>query len=101
MHFGIASVDGSEHFTVTVPIRDGALFSGSPAVSASVDFITYIVSGSRDLSEFDTVIGVEDEAPVGLGLDSLNDGWSYTRFYLSNPELDLPPKGFMRIQIPD
>ncbi|MGJ8653906.1 MAG: autotransporter-associated beta strand repeat-containing protein [Opitutaceae bacterium] len=94
------SAEGSNSFAMTIPVREGALFIGNPLFNATVDGITYTILGSYELNDFTASIG-EDSAYEPVGLDTLNEGWSYKTFYLTNPAPDylLGPKGFLKVEI--
>ena len=38
---GFLDMGGTDHFSITLPVRNGATFAGSPSPSATVDGITY------------------------------------------------------------
>jgi hypothetical protein len=87
--------------TLTLAVRAGARFSGSPSPSAIIDGVRYTIEGSLDLNAY--AAGVT-EAPLALapsvtGLPELGDsGWEYHTFILQ-PSEGLPGRGFLRVQI--
>jgi len=87
--------------TLTLAVRAGARFSGSPSPSATIDGIRYTIEGSLDLDSFQ---GSVIEAPLALapsvtGLPDLgNSGWEYHTFIFGNSD-GLPGKGFLRVKI--
>jgi hypothetical protein len=87
--------------TLTLAVRAGARFSGSPSPSATIDGLRYTIEGSLDLNAY--AAGVT-EAPLALapsvtGLPELGgSGWEYRTFILQ-PSDGLPRRGFLRVQI--
>lgn len=80
-----AAVIGGENCVVlTLPARNGALFSGSPAqISAPVDGVVYQIEGSVDFSTWN--LGVTELTgtaadPYKAGMPGLDSGWSYRCF---------------------
>jgi autotransporter-associated beta strand protein len=80
----VATVGSDQVLTLTLPVRTGATFSGSPAkVSALIDGITYRVEGATDLVTFtDTITEVTggDATTIQTGLPTLSTGWTYRTF---------------------
>ena len=70
------SLDGANYFTCTFPARNGALFTGATALSATVDGIDYSLSGSRDLVNA-TQSFAEVTPPLAASLPPLRAGWTY------------------------
>lgn len=89
----VSKID-ADHLTLTLPVRTGAVFSGSgPLTSAAIDHLIYDIDGSTDLSGFAS--GVEEIAPLSAGLPNLSDGWTYRTFRLTSA-VSSAPKGFLR-----
>ncbi len=94
------------HLTITVPIRLGATFSGTPLTSAPIDGVIYTILGDSDLGAPFGDMSVEEVTPAltsGLpALDDLDDipgaDWEYRTFRLINPVADNAP-GFMWISV--
>ena len=86
---------------LTLAVRSGARFSGSPFPSATIDGVRYTIEGSLDLDSH--AAGVI-EAPLALtppvtGLPGLvGSGWEYHTFILQHSD-GLPDRGFLRVQI--
>jgi hypothetical protein len=80
----IGTVGSDQVLTLTLPVRTGATFSGTPAkVSALIDGITYRVEGANDLATFtDTITEVTGGAAstIQTGLPTLSTGWTYRTF---------------------
>jgi fibronectin-binding autotransporter adhesin len=94
---GLVLVEGVKHLTLTLPLRDTAVFTGSPALSsAAVDGLIYGVRGSLDLSSF--TAGVVELTPAITSGPPLNPGWSYRSFRLSASSND-EPRGFLRAEV--
>lgn len=93
----IATVGANRHLTLTIPVRAGATFTGSPSpVSNEVDGITYSIRGSLDLASFDeTVVEV---TPAITTTPALNPGWTYRTFRL-NVSTSAQPHGFLRAEV--
>ena len=85
----------NKELILTIVARKDAVFTaGSPATSALVDGITYVIEGSVNLLDFTT--GVTPVAPVVTGLPA--DVWTdydYFSFSLAGSN-GLPGKGFLR-----
>jgi autotransporter-associated beta strand protein len=82
----IETISGSPYLTLTLPVRDGAVFSGpGDLVSAPVAGVTYTIQGSTDLADFTSMNLVEVTPALGAGLPSLTAGWSYRTFRTPDP----------------
>lgn len=92
----IEFVVGAKAFVLTVPIRKGAVFTGSPGKSATVGKLSYAIEGSTGLDIFDR--GVTEIAASASGLPILHPGWSYRSFRL-NGEIDSSSAGFLRVRV--
>jgi hypothetical protein len=67
--------------TYTFPVRDGAVFGGTERLSATVNGVSYTLSGSVDLTNFNQR-PVEIAPPLISGLPEPNSGWIYRTFGL-------------------
>ena len=93
----IATVGATRHLTLTLPVRDGAIFSGSPSLSSTeVDGVSYTIQGSFDLSAFDA--SVVEVTPTITTTPTLSTGWSYKTFRL-NADTGSQPRGFLRAEV--
>ena len=91
------TADGSKELILTITVRSGASFSGSPSPTASADGVSYEVKGSTDLSSFTTTVSVPlASAVVPPSLPpSPPAGYQYVSFRLGGSE-GLHGKGFLR-----
>ncbi len=89
-----ASDGGSSYFTLTVPVRSGAVFSGTPP-AATVDGVTYTVLADDDLNGSDLSAIRRD--PIAAGLPALT-GYDYHSFRLTTTA-DQSPRAFLRIRV--
>lgn len=98
----VATVGSDQVLTLTLPVRTGATFSGSPAkVSALLDGITYRVEGANDLATFsDTITEVTggDATTIQTGLPTLSTGWTYRTFRVSGT-VPTVSKDFLRAKV--
>lgn len=85
-------VSGTSHFAMTIPVRSGAEFSGSPSPSSTIDGITCTFQGTLDLVTWDQVV-FEATPPDSAGLPALSSGWTYRTFFLNSTSLT---GGFLR-----
>jgi autotransporter-associated beta strand protein len=82
----IASVGGSNHMTISLPVRAGAVFAnaGGPDVSAPVDGLVYRIEGSDALVSWAldvTEVTGPDAVAIQAGLPALTDvNWTYRTF---------------------
>lgn len=82
------------HLAITIPVRAGAVFAGSPP-AASRDGVNYTIEGSENLSSF--TAAVEEIANPG-GLPVASAGYEFKTFRLVNPTSSLN-KGFLRVRV--
>ena len=87
----IEPVEGDLALVLTLPALDGAVFSGSPAKSATVGNVAYTVEGSNGLSVFNQ--GVTEFPASPDGMPALHDGWSYRSFRLDGAIGGASPRG--------
>ncbi len=83
---------------LTLPVRAGAVFTGSPGKSASIDGMNYLVEGSRELAVFDRQV-VELPSAMAEGMPAPGDGWSYRSFRLDGAVGEANPAGFLRLRV--
>jgi autotransporter-associated beta strand protein len=93
----IETVGGDQALVITLPVRDGAVFSGSTAQTAVIDGITYTVSGSNTLAAFDEA--VSEIAVSASGMPALNTGWTYRSFRLDGAIPTRGATGFLRADV--
>lgn len=98
----VASVVGSPSLVLTLPVRNGATFSGATEqVSAAVDGVTYTIQGSDQLATWDLVVSEvlgADKTAIETGLPALNSGWTY-RTFQSPGAISGDPQDFLRAVI--
>jgi hypothetical protein len=97
-------ITGEETLTFTIPVRDGAVFSGGPArTSDIIDGVTYRIEAGRDLANGDVapveVTGPDAEA-IQTGMPELSPGWSYRTFRMPDSTTD-EPRMFFRAMADD
>jgi len=86
-------------FTLTLPVRAGAVFSGSGGLtSAAIDGVIYHIQGSADLGNF-TVNVTEVSPALDAGLPGLSSGWTYRTFRTPGSVSALAPRDFLRVGI--
>lgn len=91
---GMVQTSGGNGLVLTLPVRDGAVFSGSPAKSAAVGKLTYVVEGSDRLEIFNREV---TEVPASAdGMPPLGAGWSYRSFRFGSVG---GPSGFVRVRV--
>jgi hypothetical protein len=64
-------------------------------LSATIDGVTYTISSSHNLLDFDETL-VEIAPAIATDLPSLSDGWSYRTFRMSQSITELST-GFIRV----
>ncbi|BCU78908.1 autotransporter-associated beta strand repeat-containing protein [Luteolibacter sp. LG18] len=99
----IATVNTVPALTITLPVRNGATFSGgTELVSGTVDGAIYHIQGSLDLATWDLVVS---EVPAGdlpgvqLNIDPPETGWTNRSFYLRDVEPPFPARAFIRAKV--
>jgi autotransporter-associated beta strand protein len=97
----VATVGAAQVLTLTLPVRDGAIFSDSSGdqLSALIDAIYYRIEGDETLSAFADAV---TEVPAGAeltaiqaGLPGLSTGWTY-RTFRAPGTVSTVPKSFLR-----
>ena len=95
----LATVGADQVLTFTLPVRTGAVFSGTPAlVSAALDGIDYRIEGSLDLASFAQTISEvsgNEATAIQSGLPALGDGWTYRSFRVEGT-VGTVPQAFIR-----
>ncbi|MEM9480270.1 MAG: hypothetical protein AAGA58_11520 [Verrucomicrobiota bacterium] len=93
----VTNIDAGNFLTLTRPIRRGAIFSGFPTLTSTVDGITYRFSGDTDLSKPYDLGVVASNVTLFAGLPPLRDidgdglpDWEYRtlRLAVSSPPLN-------------
>jgi len=99
---GIATNGTSEYLSLTIPVRRGAAFFGSPpnnTLEATIDNIRYRIEATFDLVTYNAPVIPTTEA-LSQGLPALDPGWEYHTFLLNAP-LDVFQNGYFRVQLLD
>lgn len=79
----IATVDGQQVFTLTVAVRSGALFGGTPGLNASRDGVVYHVEAGSSPAAWTLPVSEvtgADATAIQAGLPALDPGWNYRTF---------------------
>lgn len=96
----VAVVNGIKVLTITLPVRNGAIFSGTTEqVSAGVDGVIYRIQGGTDLTSWTGVVAevpLADRATVQAGIALPESGWTNRSFYLSGTA---QLTGFLRAKV--
>jgi len=93
----VTSQEDDDHLALTLPVRAGATFSGSPSPTTTIDGIIYTIQGTNDLNDW-TQILVEVTPAESAELPSLSSGWEYRTFRFTQT-LDQSLNSFFRIAI--
>ena len=106
----VATVGGNQVMTLTLPVRNGAIFSpdSGDQLSALIDGVHYRIEGDVNLSTFaDTITEVTggDATAIQVGLPGLSDinadtfaDWTYRTFRHSGT-VPATPKAFLRAKV--
>jgi alpha-glucosidase (family GH31 glycosyl hydrolase) len=96
-----ATVNGSESFTITLPARNGTVFTnGAPATSAAIDGLIYQVQAGTGLDAWTTSaeeITGPDATAIQSALPAPPPGYTYHSFRLDVPPAS--PRAFARAHI--
>jgi autotransporter-associated beta strand protein len=97
----VETVGADQALVITLPVRNGASFTGLTSKSATIDDVVYEIEGSNNLSLFDQ--GVTEIAVSSAGMPTpLTTGWTYRTFRLDGAvggATPRGPKGFLRTNI--
>ncbi|MEI6535367.1 MAG: hypothetical protein WCN98_08520 [Verrucomicrobiaceae bacterium] len=98
-------IGGQHVFTLTMPVRNGAIFSGAgDQVSAAIDGVIYEIQGTDDLvAGFTGSVAVSevtgtDATNIQAGLPMLDSGWTYRTFRKSASAVS-SPASFLRLKV--
>ena len=101
----IETVGADQVLVITLPVRDGASFTGTAPAIANVaaDGIDYEIGGSNDLVAFDQDVSEVVPALTGTpDMPGLNFGWTYRTFRLDGAVGGVTPrgpKGFLSVTV--
>ena len=93
----LTTVSTMDHLALTLPVRSGAIFSGSPSPSTTIDGITYTIQGTLDLNDWTESL-IEVTPADSTGLPSLSSGWEYRTFRFIQ-ETSLNSNSYLRVQL--
>lgn len=95
----VENVSGSDVLVITLPVRDGATFSGVTAQEATIDNLTYSIEGSDDVDDWNLVISeVTPALTANPALPALDAGWTY-RTFRTPGSVDIDPEDFIRLKV--
>jgi autotransporter-associated beta strand protein len=99
----VETVGAEQALVITLPVRDGAVFTGGSPAEATVatDGLRYQIAGSNDLSLFDQTVS-EVLPALSAGLPVLGQGWSYRSFRLDGAvggASPRGPRGFLKAEV--
>ncbi|MEI6536689.1 MAG: hypothetical protein WCN98_15190, partial [Verrucomicrobiaceae bacterium] len=103
----VGTVSTQQVFTLTVPVRTGATFSGTnDQVSAAIDGVIYTIQGTTDLVAgfTNTVVPVSevtggDATAIQTGMPALESGWTYRTFRATGYTVSGSPFVFLRLKV--
>jgi autotransporter-associated beta strand protein len=95
----IETVGADQALVITLPVRNGAVFTGSPSKSSTIDEVIYTIQGSNNLAAFDQA--VSEITASAAGMPALNTGWSYRSFRLDGALPARGTTGFLRADVAD
>lgn len=94
------AIGAEQALVITLPVRDGASFSGAVSKSATIDGVVYTIAGTNNLAAFDQ--GVTEITASTAGMPTLATGWSYRSFRLNGAIGGATPRGpmgFLRLSV--
>ncbi len=100
------SGDDLPYFTLTVPVRAGAVFSGNPPTSAAIDGLIYQITASSDLLDLSGDLTLEElPAPASTSMPALGDydgtagpDWEYRSFRVT-PAVPGLESGYIQVKV--
>ena len=90
----LTTVTDKEYLTLTIPVRNGASFTGTNSLTAAIDGIPYEIRGSTELQTWTRAM-VEVTPAIDTNLPNLNAGWSYRTFRFPTSTAD-EAQGFIQ-----
>lgn len=88
---------GDDELVLTIAVRQGAAFAGSPTPSASIDGVSYQIQGGLDLVAWDSVVEEVTITNPGSAITAPT-GYELKSFRLA-PASGLPSLGFLRLAV--
>ena len=92
----VTDSDTKDYYTITIVVREDAVFTGSPSPSATIDGITYAIGGSTDLSAFN--VPVQSLTPARNDRLTAPSGWALASFRFDS-DMVSQNKGFIRVTV--
>jgi len=99
--------DNENYLTLTIPVRKGASFSGSPLTSGSIDGIQYTIVATSELTANSPDLVVEEITAITSGMPTLGDyddvsgaDYEYHSFRLAEP-IGSEAQAFLWVEISD
>lgn len=96
--FGAADDLTGQPMLITIAVLQGAVFAGSPTPTATIDGITYVIQGSRDLHHWTTPVEEVVPANSGGGAVAVPAGYEAHSFRLS-PSTPSTAVGYLRVAV--
>ncbi|RYD62295.1 MAG: hypothetical protein EOP83_14970, partial [Verrucomicrobiaceae bacterium] len=87
----VETVGADQALVITLPVRNGATFSGATSKTATIDRLIYTIQGTNDLFLFDQI--VTEITASAAGMPALNSGWTYHTFRLNGAIGGATPRG--------
>ncbi|BCU77183.1 autotransporter-associated beta strand repeat-containing protein [Luteolibacter sp. LG18] len=101
----IGQVSGQPALTISLPVRNGAIFSstGGELISSLVDGVVYHIQGAVDLQNWSFIPVQEltgpDAAALQSALPAPGPGWTNRTFYIPGSDPAGSPKVFIRAKV--
>lgn len=93
----IETVGADQALVITLPVRSGAVFAGTPAKTSTIDEVIYSIQGSNTSAAFDQA--VSEIAESSAGMPGLSLGWTYRTFRLDGAVPARGATGFLRADV--
>jgi len=103
----LETVGGQQALVITLPVRNGAVFSGIAPATATLETegISYEIGGSNELIDFNQNVSQVVPSLTGVpDMPGLTTGWSYRTFRLDGAvggATPRGPQGFLRAKVTD
>jgi autotransporter-associated beta strand protein len=101
----VETVGGQQALVITLPVRNGAFFSGTAPATATVEAegISYEIGGSNELIDFNQNVSAVVPSLAGApDMPGLTTGWTYRTFRLDGAVgggTPRGPRGFLRAKV--
>lgn len=97
----VATLGTDKVLTLTLPVRNGASFTGATDKTATVDGAVYRIQAGTTLASWPSVVSEvpePDATALRAGLPALSSGWGY-RSFRAPGNLSTDPSAFIRVKI--